>query len=109
MACCGTEKFAATSAKIGRPVRFDWGLLSCCFLWLVTRALALCWQDPRFLWEVWEAKKLLDYGFWDRSGAILHQFWMTGIVADPSKFNYTHHPYPVLWLYTLAYYVGGAN
>jgi 4-amino-4-deoxy-L-arabinose transferase-like glycosyltransferase len=72
------------------------------------RVVAFIKTTPLSYWEIFEAKKLLAYGFWERHGAIINWHEMTGVVPNPWAFNYTHHPYPVLWLYTLAYYLGGA-
>ncbi|MCX7824403.1 MAG: hypothetical protein N2689_02480 [Verrucomicrobiae bacterium] len=76
-------------------------------VWLLTRAYPLSQTVPWTAWEVWEAKKLLEYGFLERQGGIINNHYMTGRVPDPAKFNYTNHPYPMLWLDTLAYALGG--
>ena len=86
-------------------------LFSLCLIWLLPRAAAFFYHIPSLSlnWEVWEAKKLLEYGFWNRWGAIINWHYMTGIRPDPWAFNYTNHPYPILWLYTLIYYFVGAH
>ena len=76
-------------------------------VWLVTRAYPLSLVEPALDWQVWESKKLLEYGFAERQGAIIDVHFMTGKVAEPAKFNYVNHPYPILWLDTLAYYACG--
>jgi hypothetical protein len=76
-------------------------------VWAAVRVFPLMRVSPLFEWEVWEGKKLLDYGFWARSGAILHNFFMSGRLAHPWQFNYTNHPYPILWLFTLLYSLFG--
>jgi hypothetical protein len=76
-------------------------------VWLLTRAYPLSQTVPWTVWEVWEAKKLLEYGFVERQGAIINNHYMTGRVPEPAMFNYTNHPYPILWLDTLAYALGG--
>ena len=82
-----------------------------CFLialvWAATRAYPLSQAVPWHYWEVWEAKKLLDYGFFARHGGIINIHFMTGMLPDPWRFNYVNHPYPILWLDTLAFSVGG--
>ena len=75
--------------------------------WMVTRAYPLITMEPSLDWQVWESKKLLEYGFSERQGGIINFHFMTGRVADPEKFNYVNHPYPILWLDTLAYYTAG--
>jgi hypothetical protein len=40
---------------------------------------------------------------------MINWHYMTGIRPDPWAFNYTDHPYPILWLYTLIYYLAGAG
>jgi len=84
-------------------------LFSLCLIWLLPRAVAFFYRTPSLNWEVWEAKKLLEYGFWNRWGAIINWHYMTGIRPDPWAFNYTNHPYPILWLYTFIYYLTGAH
>ncbi|MCE9608916.1 MAG: hypothetical protein K8R23_01685 [Chthoniobacter sp.] len=76
-------------------------------VWLVTRAYPMSRVEPQLDWQVWESKKLLEYGFAERQGGIIDVHYMTGRVTDPGKFNYVNHPYPILWLDTLAYYVCG--
>ncbi|TAK93978.1 MAG: hypothetical protein EPO07_17425 [Verrucomicrobia bacterium] len=59
--------------------------------------------------ETWQAKKLLEYGFWHRHGAaILSPGTDTGILPNPELFNRSHHPYPIMWVYTLLYTFAGA-
>ena len=77
-------------------------------VWLITRAYPGWMTEPWTYWEAGEAKKLLEYGFLARSGAIIDNFFMQGLVPEPGKFNYVNHPYPILWLDTLAYALGGS-
>jgi hypothetical protein len=99
----GLESVATDPRKRDRIL-----LLSLCLIWLLPRAVAFYYRTPSLSWEVWEARKLLEYGFWNRWGAIINWHYMTGIRPDPWAFNYTNHPYPILWLYTLIYYLAGA-
>lgn len=87
-----------------RPVT-AYGLLA--LVWLLTRAYPLFQAIPWTYWEMWEARKLLEYGFWARQGGIINVHFMTGLLADPEKFNYVNHPYPILWLYTFVTWLGG--
>lgn len=74
-----------------------------CLVWLVTRIYPLALAIPWTYWEIWEAHKLLDYGFWARQGGIINIHYMTGLLDAPERFNYVNHPYPILWLFTLVY------
>ena len=76
-------------------------------VWLLTRVYPLSTTEPLTYWEVGEAKKLLEYGFSARSGAIINNFYMTGMVSEPWKYNYVNHPYPFLWFDTLVYAFAG--
>ena len=76
-------------------------------VWLVTRAYPLWTTEPWIYWEIGEARKLLEYGFWTRAGAIIDIHFMNGIVAEPWKFNYVNHPYPILWFDTLVHWFAG--
>lgn len=58
--------------------------------------------------EVWNAHKLLDYGFFERKGARLSPSSWSGQLPNPAAFNYTHYPLPMLWVYTLIYSFAGA-
>lgn len=78
-------------------------------VWLVTRAYPFWRTEPWFYWEVGEAKKLLEYGFAARGGAMIDNHFMTGLLAEPWKFNYVNHPYPILWFDTLVYYLAGGS
>jgi len=62
---------------------------------------------PWIYWEVGVAKKLLEYGFLERAGAVLDIHFMTGHLPHPERFNYVNHPYPIHWLNTAIYAVGG--
>ena len=85
-----------------------WPYLLVTIIWIVTRAYPLSQAQPWACWEVAEVKKLLEYGFGERQGAIINIHFMTGIMPDPWKFNYVNHPYPILWLDTFIYWLGGS-
>src|SRR5438552_14759433 len=76
-------------------------------VWIATRAYPLSQAQPRAYWEVAEAKKLLEYGFCERQGAIINIHFMTGTMHEPWKHNYVNHPYPILWFDTFLYWLGG--
>jgi hypothetical protein len=79
-------------------------------LWVITHALPLLWlaNERLFHMEIVQAKKLLDYGFWARKGALLAAGgWCNGMLANPGDHNYVNHPYPIWWLYTLLYWLSG--
>ena len=76
-------------------------------VWALTRAVPLSQLVPETFWEVAEAKKQLEYGFVATKGAIINVHYMSGRVAEPAKFNYVNHPYPILWADTLARWLGG--
>jgi hypothetical protein len=76
-------------------------------VWAITRIYPLSQAKPWTNWEVAEAKKLLQYGFSERHGAIIDFHFMTGVVSEPWKHNYVNHPYPILWLDTFVYRLAG--
>jgi hypothetical protein len=84
-----------------------WPYLLVTLIWIITRAYPLSQAHPSAYWEVAEAKKLLEYGFCERQGAIINIHFMTGVMPEPWKFNYVNHPYPILWLDTFIYWFGG--
>ena len=57
--------------------------------------------------EVWQARKLLDYGVWRLHGGALSMAAWAGTVAHPEHYFYTHHPYPIFWFVTVIYYFFG--
>src|ERR1041385_462210 len=85
------------------------GCVLLCLVWLCANALPLVWlAGGRYdHWEVVEARKLLDYGFWARHGAMLDAGTYVGRLANPGDYNYAHHPYPLFWLDTLLYWLFG--
>ncbi len=82
-------------------------LLSLLVLWALVRVYPITRIEPLISWEVWQAHKMLDYGFWARRGAMILALPEAGIVANPAAFNFTHHPYPYQWLCTLLYSMCG--
>jgi hypothetical protein len=77
-------------------------------VWFLARLYFIQKANPEMMWEIWEARKLLEYGFWERRGAILDWHYMTGIVPEPWKYNYVNHPLPIIWLAAFLYSLGGA-
>jgi hypothetical protein len=77
--------------------------------WLISRGLALYAISNRipFYWEVFEVKKLLEYGFLNRAGALVNIQYLPGHLSNPEVFNYVNHPYPIMWLFVLAYQICG--
>jgi hypothetical protein len=84
-----------------------WPYVFVALIWIGTRVYPLSQAQPWAYWEVAEAKKLLEYGFFERHGAIINIHFMTGIMPEPWKFNYVNHPYPILWLDTFVHWLGG--
>src|SRR4051794_29466451 len=88
----------------GRTVSLSWiSLLLLALLWFLPRlplALnTLFWSH----WEIWEARKLLEFGFWERAGALTPPSVMAGHLPYLMDLNYTNHPYGMVWLYTAVY------
>lgn len=67
-------------------------------LFVLTRLWPLCTTEPWSYWEVFEARKLNQYGFVERHGALLDVHYLTGVVPNPERFNYPNHPAPIHWL-----------
>ena len=92
------------SIRDGKP-----GLLAIALLWMASRALPLYWVfsqlERKFDFEVPQVKKILEYGFWARKGAMINTDFVTGLSVNPG--NYVNHPFPIIWLYTLLYRLGG--
>ncbi len=91
--------------RLTTPTR--WPYLLIAIIWAITRIYPLSQAQPWTDWEVAEAKKLLEYGFSARHGAIIDIHFMTGTVSEPWKHNYVNHPYPILWLDTIVYSLAG--
>jgi hypothetical protein len=79
-----------------RPLAFTFCLLT--ILFVCTRAFPILHAQPWSYWEVWEAKKLSEYGFFERRGALLDTHYLTGVLPHPEKFNYVNHPAPIHWV-----------
>ncbi|MDD5260565.1 MAG: hypothetical protein PHD76_01830 [Methylacidiphilales bacterium] len=82
-------------------------LLLLTLAWGLVRIYPLSRAVPWSFWEIWEAGKLLDYGFWNRMGALVDWHYSTGFLNEPYRFNYANHPYPILWFCTAIYYMAG--
>lgn len=91
--------------RLTSPTR--WPYLLVAIVWAITRIYPLSQAQPWTDWEVAEAKKLLQYGFSERHGAIINIHFMTGMVSEPWKHNYVNHPYPILWFDTIVYSLAG--
>lgn len=76
-------------------------------LWLVLHIPSVWRLEVWSQWEICEARKLLDYGFFRRGGALLEPALDSGRLAFPEDLNYTHHPHPMVWWYTALFAVGG--
>ena len=79
-----------------RPLAFAFCLLP--ILFVCTRVFPLLHAQPWSYWEVFEAKKLSEYGFLERKGALLDTHYLTGVLPHPEKFNYVNHPAPIHWV-----------
>jgi hypothetical protein len=99
---CATVRFA-----VRRPSR-NYTLLAS--LWFVIHTPVWFWlsEGRTYPWDIVQAKKLLDYGFWARKGVILEHASYFGIVPNPSDFNYVNHPLPIFWVYALLYNLLGS-
>jgi hypothetical protein len=75
------------------------GLMAVPYYWLLTGSY--------MHWEVVQVSKMLDYGFWERRGAMLASGWYAGWTPDPASHNYVNHPYPVVWIYALLCWLFG--
>ncbi len=84
-----------------RPWIFAFCLLA--ILFVCTRLFPLLHAQPWSYWEVFEAKKLSEYGFLERKGALLDAHYLTGVLPHPEKFNYVNHPAPIHWVNMLIY------
>ena len=76
-----------------RPLAFAFCLLA--ILFVCTRLFPLLQAQPWSYWEVSEAKKLNEYGFFERRGALLDYHYLAGVLPHPEKFNYVNHPAPI--------------
>ena len=90
--------------------RYRSQLLLISLVWIASRAVVLLAARSRipFYWEVFEVKKLWEYGFFQRAGALINIQYLPGHLSDPEVFNYVNHPYPIIWVFALAYRVFGA-
>jgi hypothetical protein len=83
-------------------------LLSIIVIWSLVRIYPVARMQPLASFEIWQAQKLLDYGFVERQGAaILAPGMDTGKLPNPRAFNRTHHPFPVEWFYAFIFQFSG--
>src|ERR1700737_1961073 len=80
-------------------------------VWLVSRILVLLLIQPRIplYWEVFEIKKLWEYGFLHRAGGLVNIQYLPGHLSNPEVFNYVNHPYPIIWVFALVYHFLGVT
>ena len=78
-------------------------------IWIVTRIVPALHCDFWTQWDIFQARKLCEYGFLSRAGALTSPPVMAGLLPFPSVFNYSNHPYGMVWIYTAVYAVGGAG
>ena len=85
----------------------DYFLLS--LFWLLIHSLPFYWltEGGYYHWDVVQVKKLLDFGFWERHGAIISSGFYVGMVSDPVSHNYVNHSYPIFWVYSCLYWLFG--
>src|SRR5436190_5354546 len=76
-------------------------------VWLISRIPLILHTEIWPQWAAWQARKLLEYGFLERAGALTPTYFMTGHLPYIQDLNYTNHPYPIVWLYTALYAVAG--
>ena len=84
-------------------------LISLTVIWLVVRIYPalMGWSSLAANGEVLAAKKLLEYGVLRLHGGVIGWAAGSGIVAHPEHYMYSHHPYLLVWFYTLFYYCFG--
>src|ERR1700730_1182268 len=77
--------------------------------WFISRGFAMFAVQPRiaFYWEIFEIKKLWEYGFLHRAGALVNIQYLPGHLSNPEVFNYVNHPYPIMWVFACAYRIFG--
>src|SRR5947209_423309 len=89
-----------------RPSNFV-GIVLLVLIWVCARIYPLAHAMPFSDWEIWEAHKLMDYGFFARHGAMIDVQQMTGTLPHPEDYNFVDHPYPVLWFDALLFRLFG--
>lgn len=93
------------SSFIARPQAAALSLLA---LFALTRIYPLVSRDPATDYEVLSAQKLGEYGFVARHGVPLEPPYSHGRLAEPERFNYSHHPLLFFWGLVGMYVFGGA-
>lgn len=87
-------------------VLLPWLLLI--LVWMASRVVVAVHSEFWSQWDVFQARKLLEYGFWERRGALTWMHVMGGLMPYPEDITSSTHPYPGVWLYTAIYALGGA-
>jgi hypothetical protein len=82
-------------------------LLLLLVVFAITRTLPLVSLQPWNCWEVVEARKLNEYGWTQRQGALLDWHYLTGVISNPERFNYPNHPAPIHWVNMIAQKIAG--
>jgi hypothetical protein len=78
-------------------------------VWIASRVVVAMHCEFWSQWDVFQARKLLEYGFWERGGALTWMHVMGGTMPYPQDITSSTHPYPGVWLYAALYAVGGAS
>lgn len=78
-------------------------LLLLTVVWALTRLVAWTNANPQVSWDIWEARKLHDYGFANRLGAMVNYHYLPGMLSNPEAFNYVDHPAGAVWIYYAIY------
>jgi hypothetical protein len=101
------DKPTTSFRRVAASFKSDYFLLS--FVWLLVHFLPFYWlaEGGYYHWDVVQVRKLLDYGFWERGGAILASGFYVGMVSDPASHNYVNHSYPIFWVYSFLYWLFG--
>jgi len=93
---------SAANTFISPPTRVSKSLLKSLLLVVCAFALTRAWPfavaEPWSYWEVFEAQKLNNYGWFERRGALLDFHYLTGVVPHPQLHNYPNHPAPIHWV-----------
>ena len=64
----------------------------------LTRMWPMTQAETWSYWEIFEARKLNEYGWSERQGALLDVHYLTGVVPHPELHNYPNHPAPIHWV-----------
>src|SRR6187402_2240888 len=83
--------------------------LALTLLWVVVRIVPVTHCEFWAQWDIWQARKLNEVGFWTQKGAVTPPPAMFGHLPYVADVTYTHHPYLGLWTYAALYALGGSN